>query len=226
MHRYFHHEIDRVQQKLLTMGSMVEDRVRKACSVIESGDVGMAKKLIKSDWEIDELEIEIEEECLKIMALHQPVARDLRFLVTIIKINSEMERIGDYAALIAKRVKKISKFDSPALSFNFHEMTDKVMVELKMSIDALVDRSVEEAKQIFTLDHEVNAMRSKGYKMIIKEMNRSPEHTTSLLNFYLVVRHLERIADRATNIAEDVIYMVEGDIVRKKLDFDQELEGN
>ncbi len=204
------------------MGSMVEDRVRKACSVIESGDVVLAKKLIKSDWEIDELEIEIEEECLKIMALHQPVARDLRFLVTIIKINSEMERIGDYAALIAKRVKKISKFDSPALSFNFQEMTDKVMEELRMSIDALINRNVVEAKKIFTLDQEVNAMRSKGFKMIIKEMNRSPEHTTSLLNFYLVVRHLERIADRATNIAEDVIYMVEGDIVRKKLDFDQE----
>lgn len=222
MHRHFHHEIDRIQQKLLTMGSMVEDRVRKACSVIESGDVVLAKKLIKSDWEIDELEIEIEEECLKIMALHQPVARDLRFLVTIIKINSEMERIGDYAALIAKRVKKISKFDSPALSFNFQEMTDKVMEELRMSIDALINRNVVEAKKIFTLDQEVNAMRSKGFKMIIKEMNRSPEHTTSLLNFYLVVRHLERIADRATNIAEDVIYMVEGDIVRKKLDFDQE----
>ena len=84
MHRNFHREIDKLQQTLLTMGSMVEDRVRKACSVIESEDVELAKKIIQSDWEIDEMEIEIEEECLKIMALYQPVAKDLRFLVTVI----------------------------------------------------------------------------------------------------------------------------------------------
>ena len=217
MHRQFHTEIQRLQQKLLTMSSMVEDRVRKACSLIESGDAELAKSLNKSDWQIDEMEIEIEEECLKIMALYQPVARDLRFLVTIIKINSEMERIGDYAALIAKRIRRVAKFDSPAFDFDFQEMTDKVMKELKMSVDALVHHDVEAAKEIFLLDQEINALRSKGYKMVIEAMNKSPEHTTALLNFYLVIRHLERIADRATNIAEDIIYMVEGEIVRKKL---------
>lgn len=217
MHRNFHREIDKLQKTLLTMGSMVEDRVRKACSVIESEDIELTKKIIKSDWEIDEMEIEIEEECLKIMALYQPVAKDLRFLVTVIKINNEMERIGDYAVQIAKRVKRLSKFGSPDFSFNFQEMTDKVMRELRMSIDALVDRDVEVAKQIFLLDQEINDLRSEAYKMIIAEMGSSPNDSTSLLNLYLVVRHLERIADRATNIAEDVIYMVEGDIVRKNL---------
>lgn len=220
MHRNFHREIDKLQQTLLTMGSMVEDRVRKACSVIESEDVELSNKIIKSDWEIDEMEIEIEEECLKIMALYQPVAKDLRFLVTVIKINNEMERIGDYAVQIAKRMKRLSKFGSPAFSYNFQEMTDKVMRELRMSIDALVDRDVEIAKQIFSLDQEINDLRSEAYRMIIAEMSSTPDDSTSLLNLYLVVRHLERIADRSTNIAEDVIYLVEGDIVRKKLDFD------
>lgn len=221
MTRHFHHEIEKLQQKLLTMGSMVEDRVSKACSVIESEDVEIAKKIIKTDWEIDTMEMEIEEECLKIMALYQPVAKDLRFLVTVIKINSEIERIGDYAALIAKRVRRISKVSSPSFSFNFKEMTEKVISELKMSLDALVDRNIEMAKQIFILDQEVDALRSKSYKMILKEMKSNPEHITSLLNFYLVTRHLERIADRATNIAEDVIYMVDGEIVRKNLDLDK-----
>lgn len=202
------------------MGSMVEDRVRKACSVIESEDIELSRKIIQSDWEIDEMEIEIEEECLKIMALYQPVAKDLRFLVTVIKINNEMERIGDYAVQIAKRMKRLSKFGSPAFSYNFQEMIDKVMGELRMSIDALVDRDVAKAKQIFSLDQEINGLRSEAYRMIIAEMSSTPDDSTSLLNLYLVVRHLERIADRATNIAEDVIYMVEGDIVRKKLDFD------
>lgn len=221
MTRHFHHEIEKLQQKLLTMGSMVEDRVSKACSVIESEDVEIAKKIIKTDWEIDTMEMEIEEECLKIMALYQPVAKDLRFLVTVIKINSEMERIGDYAALIAKRVRRISKVSSSSFSFNFKEMTEKVISELKMSLDALVDRNIEMAKQIFILDQEVDALRSKSYKMILKEMKSNPEHITSLLNFYLVTRHLERIADRATNIAEDVIYMVDGEIVRKNFDLDK-----
>ena len=220
MHRNFHREIDKLQQTLLTMGSMVEDRVRKACSVIESEDIELSRKIIQSDWEIDEMEIEIEEECLKIMALYQPVAKDLRFLVTVIKINNEMERIGDYAVQIAKRMKRLSKFGSPAFSYNFQEMIDKVMGELRMSIDALVDRDVAKAKQIFSLDQEINGLRSEAYRMIIAEMSSTPDDSTSLLNLYLVVRHLERIADRATNIAEDVIYMVEGDIVRKKLDFD------
>lgn len=219
MHRNFHREIDNLQKRLLTMGSLVEDRVRKACSVIESGDVASAKQIITSDWEIDEMEIEIEEECLKIMALYQPVAKDLRFLVTVIKINNEMERIGDYAAQIAKRVKRLSKFNSPEFSFNFQEMTDKVMAELKMSIDALVESDIDVAKQIFILDKDINDLRSKANKLIVTEMQSTPGHSASLLNLYLVVRHLERIADRATNIAEDVIYMVEGEIVRRNVDF-------
>lgn len=221
MHRNFHHEIDQLQKRLLTMSSMVEDRVRKACSVIESEDIELSKMIIKSDWEIDEMEIEIEEECLKIMALYQPVAKDLRFLVTIIKINNEMERIGDYAVQIAKRVKRLSDFERPQFAFNFQEMADKVVLELQTSIDALVHQDVNVAKQIFLLDHDINDMRSTAYRTIIKEMTRAPKHAAAFLNLYLVVRHLERIADRATNIAEDIIYMVEGEIVRKKIDFDR-----
>lgn len=216
MHRSFHREIERLRQKLLLMGSTVEDRVRKACSVIESGDVTLAKKIILTDWEIDELEIEIEEECLKILALYQPVAKDLRFLITVIKVNNEMERIGDYASQIAKRVKFISKTEDMKFPFDFGDMTDKVMAELKMSLDALINHDVEIAQRIFILDQEIDSLRNTAYKMIIKEMNENPRFITSLLNQYLLARHLERIADRATNIAEEVIYMVEGDIVRKE----------
>lgn len=221
MHRNFHHEIDQLQQRLLIMSSMVEDRVRKACSVIESENIELSETIIQSDWEIDEMEIEIEEECLKIMALYQPVARDLRLLVTVIKINSEMERIGDYAVQICKRVRRLSDFERPKFAFNFQEMTNKVMRELQTSIDALVHQDVTAAKQIFLLDHDINDMRSRAYKLIVKEMARAPEHAVAFLNLYLVVRHLERIADRATNIAEDIIYMVEGEIVRKNIVLDR-----
>ncbi len=220
MHRNFHREIEGVRQKLLTLGSLVEDRVRKACSVIQTGDIVLAKKIIKTDWEIDEMEIEIEEECLKILALYQPVARDLRFLITVIKVNNEMERIGDYAAQIAKRIKVISKDQDLNFPYDFSEMTDKVMAELKMSLDALVERDVESAHRIFILDQEIDKLRNKAYKKVKKEMSNNPEFAPSLLNFYLLARHLERIADRATNIAEEVIYMVEGEIIRKNYDLD------
>lgn len=220
MHRNFHREIEKLRQKLLLMGSTVEDRVRRACSVIESRDVELARSIIKTDWEIDELEIEIEEECLKILALYQPVAKDLRFLVTVIKVNNEMERIGDYAAQIAKRVKFISKVEHAVFPFDFSDMADKVMSELKMSLDALVNRDVEIAQRIFILDQEIDTLRNKAYKLIIKEMNEHHQFHTSLMNQYLLARHLERIADRATNIAEEVIYMVEGDIVRKEYEVD------
>jgi phosphate transport system protein len=108
-HYTFHREIEGLKKRFLVLGSMVEDRVRKACSIIENGDLVMAEKIINSDWEIDEMEIEVEEECLKILALHQPVARDLRFLVAVIKINNELERIADIACNISKRVDTVLK---------------------------------------------------------------------------------------------------------------------
>ncbi len=218
MHRNFHREIDKLRQKLLTMGSMVEDRVRKACSVVHSEDIQLAREIIASDWEIDEMEIEIEEDCLKIMALYQPVAKDLRFLITVIKVNNEMERIGDYAAQIAKRVKIVSKAEGLSFPFNFEVMTDLVMKEVNMSLDALVDRDVDIAKKIILLDEEINTLKRRAYKLIRKAMKKKPEFGRSLLNLYLVAGHLERIADRATNIAEDVIYMVEGEVVRRNID--------
>jgi len=193
---------------------MVEDRVRMACSAFDGNDLHDINYVISSDHEIDAMEIEIEEECLKILALYQPVARDLRFLIALIKINSEMERIGDYAVQIAKRVKFIAEHSSRRFPLDYSTMSEKALTMLRMSLDALVDRDEELAQQIFTLDDDIDTLRNKAYDLIKNELRKTPEHAGCMLNGYLVARHLERIADRATNIAEEVIYMVGGAIVR------------
>jgi phosphate transport system protein len=211
----FHHELVKLNKKILKLSAMVEDRVRKAASVIQSQDDEIIQSLILSDYEVDEMEVEIEEDCLKILALHQPVAGDLRFLITVIKINNEMERIADMAVSIAMRVQAIANnrhtLPNP---IDFQPMSEKVITMLKMSLDALVNRDAATARGIFHLDDEVDAFRNSVYEKVKELIRKYPEHPGLLINTYLLARHLERIADRATNIAEEVIYLVEGAIVR------------
>ena len=211
----FHHELVKLNKKILKLSAMVEDRVRKAASVIQSQDKEIIQSLIVSDYEVDEMEVEIEEDCLKILALHQPVAGDLRFLITVIKINNEIERIADMAVSIAMRVQAIANnrhtLPNP---IDFQPMSEKVITMLKMSLDALVNRDAAAARGIFHLDDEVDAFRNSVYEKVKDLIRKYPEHPGLLINTYLLARHLERIADRATNIAEEVIYLVEGSIVR------------
>jgi len=215
VHHTFHSELEKLNQKLLTMVAMVEDRVRKAVTVIETHDEELVNSIIRSDYQIDDMEVEIEEDCLKIMALHQPVASDLRFLITVIKVNNEIERIGDMAVNIAKRVDVISQSTAVMKgAFDYGEMSENVINMLKMSLDALVHRDAGMARQIFLIEDKVNALRNQAYDAILKMLSLYPEHPGCMINNYLLARHLERIADRATNIAEEVIYLVEGEIVR------------
>jgi phosphate transport system protein len=214
-HYTFQHELTKLNKKLLKLSTMVEERVRRAAQVIETKDPEIIQEIIVSDYQVDEMEIEIEEDCLKILALHQPVARDLRFLVTVIKINSEMERIGDYAVHIAKRVDNIAKFKhQAAVSYDFSKMSDKVVAMLKNSIDALVGGNAKLAKTIFLDDEFVDSCRTRCYEDIKERIKKDPEHPGYHINTYLLARHLERIADRAVNIAEEVVYLVEGNITR------------
>ena len=214
-HYTFHHELTKLNKKLLKLSATVEERVRKAAEVIESKDMDAIQTIILSDYEVDEMEIDIEEDCLKILALHQPVARDLRFIIAVIKINNEMERIADIAVNIAKRVDNIAKFKhQAAISYDFSKMSDKVISMLKKSIDAFVNGDATLAKSIFLDDDVVDACRNRCYEDIKERIRKDPEHPGYHINTYLLSRHLERIGDRAVNIAEEVIYFVEGTITR------------
>ena len=213
-HCTFHHELEKLNKKILELSSEVEDRVRRAADVITTHDPEVIQSIILSDYVIDEMEVEIEEDCLKILALHQPVASDLRFIIAVIKINNEMERIADTAVNIAMRVETISKCEPLNLDFDFGAMSEKVIAMLRMSLDSLVERDSDKAREVFLIDDEIDAMRNRAYKQITKLIPVHPQQAGCLINTYLLARHLERIADRATNIAEEVVYLVEGTIVR------------
>jgi phosphate transport system protein len=207
-------EINTIKKNILSLGSMVEDRLRKATSAILASDAELAQWIIDSDMEVDELEVEVEEECLKILALYQPVAIDLRFLITVIKINNDLERVADQAVNISQRIKATSGRNLGEYHFDYSEMAEKVVAMLKMSLDSLVQMDTEMAETVRRMDTSVNIQRNEAYDAMKTAVRKTPEQVGRIVNRYLISRHLERIGDHATNIAEEVIHMIDGRIVR------------
>ena len=212
--KHFSRELEKIKKQILTLGAKVEEQVRMATQAVEAHDAELAKKIIQSDYTIDELEVEIEEDCLKILALHQPVAVDLRFLIAVIKINNELERIGDQAVNIAERVDAISRDVQLDLFFDYSSMGEKAREMLKMSLDALVNMDYDLAFSVVIKDDEVDKIKNDAYDRIKLAMSNHPDKLGELINLLLISRHLERLADHATNISEEVIYLIEGEIVR------------
>ena len=218
MTRHFQKELMKIKKMVLSLGAAVEERVQMAKAAIDDRDAQMARKIIKQDFEIDEMEVEVEEECLKVLALHQPVAVDLRFLIAVIKINNDLERIGDQAVNIAERVVTITKQDPTDFLFDYSSMAEKAQIMLKMSLDALVNMDVDLALKVCLLDDEVDDIKVIAYNKIKAAMAQNPDNLGYYINLLLISRHLERLADHTTNIAEEVIYMIEGEIVRHSID--------
>ena len=214
MTKHFRKELETIKKRILTLGSMVEDLVHDSVKAVDRIDADLADQIIKKDSEIDETEVDIEEECLKVLALHQPVAVDLRFIIAVIKINNELERIGDQAVNIAQRVQVIAKRPKPPFWFDYSEMGEKAQKMLRLSLDALVNLDVDLAYRVITLDDEVDQIKSEAYDKIKQAIQDLPERVGYYINLLLISRHLERLADHATNIAEEVIYLVEGEIFR------------
>lgn len=214
MPKHFHRELEKLKKRILTLGAMVEERVYMATKAIENNDSDLADKIIKSDYEIDEMEVDIEEECLKILALYQPVAVDLRFITAVIKINNDLERIADEAVNIARGVKYIAKGEKLHFDFDFYLMAEKTEAMVKKSLDALVNLDVDLAFKVCLLDDEVDQFNGEAHRMVKDVIKDNPEYVEYFINLLLISRHLERIADHATNIAEEVIYLIEGEIVR------------
>ena len=214
MTKHFQKELEKIKKLILSLGAMAEEGVRMAIKTIELKDAETAKKIIINDHRIDEMEVDIEEECLKVLALHQPVAVDLRFIVAVIKINNDLERIGDEAVNIAERVESLVKRKISSFYYDYSKMAQKAESMLKMSLDALVNLDIDLAFKVLTSDDEVDDIQKEVYQLTKQALRAHTDEEAFLINQYLISRHLERIADHATNIAEEVIYLVEGEIVR------------
>jgi phosphate transport system protein len=209
-------EIDRLKKHLLSLCAIVEDQVQLAIEAFLQRDERLALDVERRDDEVDHREVEVEEECLKMLALYQPVATDLRLIVAVLKINNDLEQIGDLAVNIARKAAAVA--DQPPLDIplDIAGMWEKVHAMLRDSLDALVNTNPQLAEAVYARDDEVDRMKHDMRKKIEAAARRQPERLCHLLKVLAVSRNLERIADYSVNIAEDVIYMVKGTIVRHR----------
>jgi len=218
--KHFQRELDKIKKMILSLGALVEQRVHRVKIAVEERDADLAREIIDLDYEIDDMEVDIDEECLKTIALHQPVAADLRFVVAVIKINNDLERIGDQVVNIAQRVVRIAKRAVAPFDFDYSVMADRAEAMLRMSLDSLVGQDLDLAVKVLLMDDEVDQIKVEAYDRIKQAMADGVTNDVGyMINLLLISRHLERVADHATNIAEEVVYMIEGEIVRHgKLD--------
>jgi len=211
-------ELMRLRDLVLSLGTRVEESVQKAVKSLIERNTDLAKQVINSDRDIDLMEVEVEEECLKILALYQPVANDLRFIVSILKMNQDLERVGDLAANVSERAVFLASREKTALPFEINSMSNLVKEMLRESLDAFVNADANLARKVCSIDDEVDDFNREMYRQMETAMRGNPDQVTEFIHILSASRYLERIADHATNIAEDVIYFTEGEIIRHRGD--------
>ncbi|MCH2177511.1 MAG: phosphate signaling complex protein PhoU [Mariniblastus sp.] len=216
MSKHLERDVEKIHKRLMSLFAIVEQMIDNAVRALCEKRVELAQEVIASDHQVDSMEVEIEEECLKILALHQPVAADLRRLTTVLKINVELERMADLACNIAERAECLHDHAHFPIPEQMPEMVRQATMMVRMTLDAFVDSDAELAKKVIQCDDAVD----ENNLLIISELKNLIKQDSSLtepaLHCFSASRHVERIADLAENIAEDVIYLVDGDIVRHR----------
>ena len=216
MTKHIERQVGQLKERILRVGTLVEEAISKSITALINRDTSLAPRVIANDSEIDAMEVEVEEECLKMLALYQPVAADLRFVVAALKINNDLERMGDLARNIAKRVTQLEGGDPYDLPPEIRTMATQAQEMVRQCLDAVVKRDPTLARQVREEDDIVDEARQRIQRRVLQGIKDHPENVENLLRINSVSKHIERIADMATNIAEDVVYMVEGDIVRHR----------
>jgi phosphate transport system protein len=211
---HFDEDLQTLKNRLLTMGALVEDRVRQAVVALIERRPELAEKVIAGDHEINDLQIEIDDRCLKLLALQQPIASDLRLITAAMKINADLERIGDQAVNIAQNASAILRHAPLRPLLDIPRMADLAEAMTRASLDAFVRKDAPLARAVLARDDEVDALKDQVFRVLLTYMMADPGTIERALSLILVSRNLERIADHATNIAEDVIFLVEAKDVR------------
>jgi len=216
MTEHMHKELTRLEQRLLSLSALVQENIQKSVRAFENHDPPLAKEVIEGDNEVDQIEVGIEEDCLKMLALYQPVAIDLRYIVAALKINNDLERVGDLAANIADSAIVISDHPGIEFPFDFNEYAERTLDMLRRAINAFIHFDLEEAGIINKLDDEIDEKNRQAQETVSKVICHDPDHDVAYLHILRVSRCLERVGDHATNIAEDIIYLLQGEIIRHK----------
>jgi phosphate transport system protein len=216
MSKHLQRDLDDLQRDLLALAASVEEAIHEAIRSLQDRDAEMARRVIEGDNQIDQEENHVEEECLKILALHQPVAVDLRRIASAMKINNELERMGDLAEDIAERALHLAELPPIPIPDKLQHMTDLTASMVRESLDAFVNLDARQARRVCRMDDEVDRLNDEIIAELMGLMRSSPDMVEPGVSLFSATRHLERIADHATNIAEDVVYLVEGEIIRHR----------
>ena len=217
MTRHFHDELDALKQTLLAMGGLVEDQIRRAMRALLERDDVIAQEVIDRDRQVNTYDVAVDEQCVNLLALHQPAASDLRFITTAMKIVTDLERIGDQAVNIAQRALELNREPQLKPYIDLPRMADRAQRMVKESLDAFVAGDTALARQVCAADAEVDALKEQIFRELLTYMMEDPRTVSRAIRVILISRFMERVADHATNIAEMVIYLVEGKMVRHTL---------
>ncbi len=217
MQRHFHEELETLKQTLLAMGALVEDQIRRVMWALTQRDDALAHEVIERDRQVNTYDVEIDEKCVELLALHQPTAGDLRFITTAMKIVTDLERIGDQAVNIAQRAVELNREPQLKPYIDLPRMADQAQRMVKESLDAFVARDTALARKVCAEDADVDSLKEQVFRELLTFMMADPKTIPRAIRLILVSRFLERVADHATNIAEMVIYLVDSKMVRHTL---------
>ncbi len=207
-------DLDEVTRSLLEVAAMVEEMIARSLQALRERSVDLAHEVQRQDRVIDAREIEVEEECLKILALHSPVAADLRMVVTYLKVNNDLERAGDLARNLAERAESLAVAEPVEIPREIWTMAERIPKMLRSALDAVVKGDTELARSVIAEDEIVDRSHEAMYGVVRGMIEVQPESAGTSIQFLSISRYLERMADLATNIAEDVVFLVDGDVVR------------
>ena len=217
MQRHFHEELEGLKQTLLAMGGLVEDQIHRVMRALIERDDTLAREVIDRDRQVNAYDVEVDEKCVELLALHQPAAGDLRFITTAMKIVTDLERIGDQAVNIAQRAIELNREPQLKPYIDLPRMAENAARMVKESLDAFVNRDTALARRVCAEDEAVDALKEQVFRELLTFMMEDARTIPRAIRLILISRFLERVADHATNIAEMVIYMVEGKMVRHTL---------
>ena len=214
MDRHFDEELHKVKKDLLEMALLVEESITKSLEALKKQDIKMASEIQEIDHQIDKFEIAIEEQCIELIARHQPVGADLRFLIGVIKMNNDLERMGDHAVNIASYITYLIEQPRIKSVSNIWSMAREVKEMLNDSVKSFMDNDATRAQKVCERDSVVDEMRDETIRILLTYMLEQPETIRSAIPLLLVAKNLERIADLSTNICEDVIYIAQARVIK------------
>ncbi len=214
MSKHFERDLNRLNEQLNGLAGLVVASVGKITSLLRSFDLVLADEIAESEHIINDMEVDIEEEVLKLLALHQPVATDLRFLIVVLKVNNDLERMGDQVMNIVERIRFLKERDRIVADLEFDRMGRLAAEMVRQSVDALIRRNLNDARKVLEMDDTLDAMHARTYQDLQDVMSRDPAQITQAVSYLTISSNLERLGDLATNVAEEIIFVEEGEVIR------------